>query len=229
MWKKGQATWEKYRSVFRACRDMTKEAKVHLELNLARDVSDKFSSTTSVAKQRIRKMWLSAEWGGCPSDKESGLLNSFLASTFTAKSGLQEPQTLEARESWRKEDFPLIKKGWVCRSYRQTWQPWQDAPASVEGVGRCYCQAILHHFWKVMESRKAACRSEENQCHFCIQKWQEGELRKLQASQSHFHPWKGDRTAYPGCHLHGEKKEVMRSSGHGFTKWKTCLTNLIDL
>ena len=41
MWKEGQATWEEYRNVVRACRDATRKAKFHLELNLARDVKDK--------------------------------------------------------------------------------------------------------------------------------------------------------------------------------------------
>jgi len=40
MWKEGQATWEEYRNVVRTCRDATRKAKVHLELNLARDVND---------------------------------------------------------------------------------------------------------------------------------------------------------------------------------------------
>ena len=40
MWKEGQATWEEYRNVVRACRDATRKAKVHLELNLKREVKD---------------------------------------------------------------------------------------------------------------------------------------------------------------------------------------------
>jgi len=40
MWKEGQATWEEYRNVVRACRDATRKAKAHLELNLARDVKN---------------------------------------------------------------------------------------------------------------------------------------------------------------------------------------------
>jgi len=31
MWKEGQATWEEYRNVVKACRDATRKAKVHLE------------------------------------------------------------------------------------------------------------------------------------------------------------------------------------------------------
>jgi len=40
MWKEGQAIWEEYRNVVRACRDATRKAKAHLELKLARDVKN---------------------------------------------------------------------------------------------------------------------------------------------------------------------------------------------
>jgi len=40
MWKEGQITWEEYKNIVRACRDATRKAKVHLELNLTRDVKD---------------------------------------------------------------------------------------------------------------------------------------------------------------------------------------------
>jgi len=40
MCKEGQATWEEYRNVVRACRDVTRKAKAHLELKLARDVKN---------------------------------------------------------------------------------------------------------------------------------------------------------------------------------------------
>ena len=59
MWKEGQATWEEYRNVVRACRDATRKAKAHLELKLARNVRTKrrTSSTTSVVKGRLGTMW----------------------------------------------------------------------------------------------------------------------------------------------------------------------------
>jgi len=31
IWKEGQATWEEYRNMVRACRDVTRKAKAHLE------------------------------------------------------------------------------------------------------------------------------------------------------------------------------------------------------
>jgi len=59
MWKEGQATWEEHRNMVRACRDVTRKAKAHLELKLARAVKNnkKGSSTKSVAKGRLGKMW----------------------------------------------------------------------------------------------------------------------------------------------------------------------------
>jgi len=50
---------EEYRNVVRACRDATRKAKVHLELNLARDVKNnaKASLGTSAAKGRLGKTW----------------------------------------------------------------------------------------------------------------------------------------------------------------------------
>jgi len=39
-----QATWEDHRNVVKTFRDATGKAKVHLELNLARDVKDNMKS-----------------------------------------------------------------------------------------------------------------------------------------------------------------------------------------
>ncbi|GAB0175875.1 mitochondrial enolase superfamily member 1 [Grus japonensis] len=55
-----------------------------------------------------------------------------------------------------------------------------------------------------------------------VRRWQEGP-RKLQASQPHLHPWKDDEL----ISKHVEEKKVIRSGQHGFTKGKSCLTNLI--
>ena len=40
MWKEGQATWEEYGNIVRACREAMTKDKAHLELSLARDVKD---------------------------------------------------------------------------------------------------------------------------------------------------------------------------------------------
>jgi len=59
MWKEGQATWEEYRNVVRACRDATRKAKAHLELKWQgmSKTTRRASSTTSAAKGRLGTMW----------------------------------------------------------------------------------------------------------------------------------------------------------------------------
>jgi len=77
-------------------------------------------------------------------------------------------------------------------------------------------------------NRRCAWRLEDNQCHSSLQKEPEGGSGKLQASQPHLRPWKGDETTCSGCHLLAiGREEGFRSSQHGFTKGKSCLTNLI--
>ncbi|GAB0209695.1 mitochondrial enolase superfamily member 1 [Grus japonensis] len=88
MWKKGVATWEEYRNVVRVCRDATRKAKAHLELNLAGDVKDNkkgfFKYISSKRKTR---------------ENVGPLLNE--------PSGIPDPG---GDKLWRKEDFPLVEE-----------------------------------------------------------------------------------------------------------------------
>ncbi|GAB0204970.1 mitochondrial enolase superfamily member 1 [Grus japonensis] len=117
MWKKGLATWEEYRNVIRVCRDATRKARAHLELNLARDVKDKkkgfFKYISSKRKTRENVGPLLNEVGALVTEdtEKVELLNVFFASVFTAKASPQESQTLEVGEEvWRKEDLLLVEE-----------------------------------------------------------------------------------------------------------------------
>ncbi|GAB0195017.1 mitochondrial enolase superfamily member 1 [Grus japonensis] len=117
MWKKGPPTWEEYRNVVKVCRDATRKAKAHLELNLARDVKDNkkgfFKYINSKRKTRENVGLLLNEVGALVmgDTEKAELLNAFSASVFTAKAGPQESQTLEVGQKvWRKEDLPLVEE-----------------------------------------------------------------------------------------------------------------------
>ena len=91
MWKVAQATWEEYRNIVRACREATRKAKVHLELNLARDVKDKkkgFFNYISSKQKTSQNVGLLLNEVGALVMKDAGkaeFLNAFFASVFTAE------------------------------------------------------------------------------------------------------------------------------------------------
>ncbi|GAB0189155.1 mitochondrial enolase superfamily member 1 [Grus japonensis] len=117
MWKKGLATWEEYRNVVRECRDATRKAKAHLELNLARDVKDnekgffKYFDNKRKTRENVGLLLNEVSALVMEDTEKAELLNAFFASVFTAKASPQESQTLEVGEKvWRKEDFPLVEE-----------------------------------------------------------------------------------------------------------------------
>jgi len=116
-WKEGQATWEEYRNIVEVCREATRKAKAHLELNLARDVKENnnksfFKYLSSKQKTRDNARLLLNEVGALvKEDTEVELLKAFFASVFTTKASPQASKSLEVREeAWRKENLPLVEK-----------------------------------------------------------------------------------------------------------------------
>ena len=108
MWKEGQATCEEYRNVVRSCRDAMRKTKVHLELNLARDVKDikkgffKYVSSKWKARDNVGPLLKKVGVLVTEDAEKAESLNASFVSVFTAKASPQGSQALEVREkAWR--------------------------------------------------------------------------------------------------------------------------------
>jgi len=99
---------------------VTRKAKAHLELKLARDVKnnkkDFFNYISSKRKARDKVGPLLNEVGVLlTKDAEKAELpNAFFASVFNVQAGPQESQAPEVREeAYKEDDFPLVKEDCV--------------------------------------------------------------------------------------------------------------------
>jgi len=237
--KEGQATWEEYRNVVRACRNAMRKAKAHLELKLARDVKNNkkgfFNYISSKWKTRDNVGPLLNEVGVLVTEdaEKAELLNDFFASVFNVKAGPQESQAPEVRrEAYREDDFPLVRED--CMRDRLSNL---DAHKSMGPDG-------MHP----RELRELADVIAEPLSIIFERSWRTGEVpedgRKANVTPIFKKGKKEDTGNYrpvslisiPGKVMEQlileviikqvEKKKVIRSSQHGFTKVESRLTNL---
>jgi len=212
MWKEEQATWKEYRNVVRACRDATRKAKAHLELNMARDVKNNkkgfFNCISCKRKARDNVGPLLNEVVVLMTEdaEKAELLNAFFASVFSARAGPWESQALEVREeAYREDDFPLaeedcmrdrlsnldaLKSMGLDGMHTRVLRELADVIAEPLSI-------IFERSWRTGEVPEGL---EKGPCHSNLQKGHEGGSRELQAGQPHLHPGKGDGAAHPRGH-----------------------------
>ncbi|CAM4696941.1 unnamed protein product [Caretta caretta] len=236
-WKVGHMTREEYKNIARACRNEIRKAKSYLELQLARDVKSnkkgffRYVGNKKKAKESVGP--LLNEGGNLVTEdvEKDNVLNAFFASIFTNKDSSQTAAL--GITTWGVDGQPSVEKE-VVRDYlekldvHKSMGPDELHPRMLKELAAVIAEPlaiIFENSWRTGEVPDDRKKANVVPIFKTGKKEDPGNYRPVSL------------TSVPGKimeqvlkesilkHLH--ERKVIRNSQHGFTKRRSCLTNLI--
>ncbi|CAM5154475.1 unnamed protein product, partial [Eretmochelys imbricata] len=236
-WKVGHMTREEYENIAQACRNEIRRAKSHLELQLARDVKSnkkgffRYVGNKKKAKESVGP--LLNEGGNLVTEdvEKANVLNAFFASVFTNKVSSQTAAL--GITKWGRDGQPSVEKE-VVRDYLEKL----DVHKSM-GPDELHLR-VLKELAAVIAEPLAIIFENSWRTGEVPDDWKKANVVPIfkkgkKEDPGNYRPV--SLTSVPGKimekvlkesilkHLHESK--VIRNSQHGFTKGRSCLTNLI--
>ncbi|CAM5152153.1 unnamed protein product [Natator depressus] len=230
-------TREEYKNIARACRNEIGRAKSHLELQLARDVKSnkkgffRYVGNKKKAKESVGP--LLNEGGNLVTEdvEKANVLNAFFASVFTNKDSSQTAALGIA--TWGVDGQPSVEKE-VVRDYlekldvHKSMGPDELHPRVLKELAAVIAEPlaiIFENSWRTGEVPDDWKKANVVPIFKKGKKEDPGNYRPVSLTSV---PGKiMEQVLKESILKHLEERKVIRNSQHGFTKGRSCLTNLI--
>ncbi|CAM4558081.1 unnamed protein product [Caretta caretta] len=236
-WKVGHMTREEYKNIARACRNDIRRAKSHLELQLARDVKSnrkgffRYVGNKKKAKESVGP--LLNEGGNLVTEdvEKANVLNAFFASVFTNK--VSSHTAALGITKWERDGQPSVEIE-VVRDYlekldvHKSMRPVELHPRVLKELAAVIAEPlaiIFENSWRTGEVPDDWKKANVVPIFKKGKKEDPGNYRPVSLTSV---PGKiMEQVLKESILMHLHERKVIRNSQHGFTKGRSCLTNLI--